>query len=192
MNYPSTLSDEQLIQYFLNGDPGAMATLVALYKDRVYTSIYHIVRNKEHAEEIFQAVFIKVIDDMIAGKIVEEGKFVSWAMQIAHGLCLERSRNLLSTSATFDTTLKAVTLHDLMITDHLINSNTFENHDKIRTMIERLPARQREVIVLNHYRGMGFKAISELLKCSLTNTLETMRFGLRNLGKLMVEKEVAC
>jgi RNA polymerase sigma-70 factor (ECF subfamily) len=57
-------------------------------------------------------------------------------------------------------------------------------------MIDMLPDAQREVIMLNHYGGMSFVEIANTMKCSLGNTLDTMRFGLNNLRKMMTEKEI--
>jgi RNA polymerase sigma factor (sigma-70 family) len=181
------VADEQLIQYFLNGDPNAMSTLVTLYKDRIYTSIYLLVRDKYQAEEIFQAVFIKIIDSMISGKTVEEGKFLEWAMGIAHHLCLEHSRKL--TPATISENIAANSTGPVSFStpSTIHNLSTYESHDKIRNMIDMLPEQQREVITLNHYAGLSFKEIADLMKCSITSALETMRFGLLNLRKQMVE-----
>jgi len=190
MRYQANTADEQLIHYFLNGDPNAMATLVALYKDRIYTSIYRIVQDRHQAEEIFQEVFIQVIDNMIAGKAVEEGKFLPWAMRIAHNLCIEHSRRI-TQSTTNNMAAKSEEINNLSMLAVVVPVNTYESHDKIRSMIDLLPEQQREVIVLNHYAGLGFKEIADIMKCSLTNALETMRFGLLNLRKLMVEKEMS-
>jgi DNA-directed RNA polymerase specialized sigma24 family protein len=57
-------------------------------------------------------------------------------------------------------------------------------------MIAMLPDEQREVIALNHYAGLSFKEIADIMKCSLTTALDTMKFGLNNLRKLMNEKEI--
>ncbi len=194
MKYQTNTADEQLIHFFLNGDPNAMATLVALYKDRIYTSIYSLVQDKYQAEEIFQAVFIKIIDNMMAGKTVEEGKFLPWAMRIAHGLCIEHSRKLAQPAASIDkesNTAESAETGGFSLPAVAPVINTFESHDKIRNMIDMLPEQQREVIVLNHYAGLGFKEIADIMKCSLNNALETMRFGLLNLRKLMIEKEMS-
>ncbi|MEP7165419.1 MAG: sigma-70 family RNA polymerase sigma factor [Ferruginibacter sp.] len=191
MKYHANTADEQLIQYFVNGDPNAMATLVALYKDRIYTSIYSLVRDKYQAEEIFQAVFIKIIDNMMAGKTIEEGKFLQWAMSIAHHLCIEHSRRITQSTVPDKVIVDIPEVNDLSLPVVISGVNTFESHDKIRNMIDMLPEQQREVITLNHYAGLSFKEIAELMKCSLNNALETMRFGLLNLRKLMVDKEIS-
>lgn len=184
MNNPSSLSDEQLIQYFLNGDPRAMQTLVELYKDRIYTSIYGLVQDREQAEAIFAEVFMKVIAGIIAGRSLEEGRFMPWAMQIAHGLCLQynQKRRLFNSNEPAGASVNGV----------MTAGTITANHGKIRSLIDELPERQREVVVLNHYSGLSFKEIAELLKCSLTSTLETLHAALRNLGKRMEEKELCC
>jgi len=187
MKNQTQTADEQLIQYFLNGDPNAMATLVALYKDRIYTSIYLLVRDKYQAEEIFQAVFIRIIDSMMAGKTVEEGKFLQWAMGIAHHMCLEHSRKI--TQSTVNENIVSYNTEAFNVASPVVahSISTYESHDKIRNMIEMLPEQQREVITLNHYAGLTFKEIADLMKCSITSALETMRFGLLNLRKQMAE-----
>jgi RNA polymerase sigma-70 factor (ECF subfamily) len=191
MRYQANTADEQLIHYFLNSDPNAMSTLVALYKDRIYASIYRIVQDKHQAEEIFREVFIQIIDDMMAGKTIEEGKFLPWAMRIAHSLCIEHSRRITQSTSNEQATAELEEINTVSSLAVVAAVNTYESHDKIRNMIDMLPEQQREVIVLNHYAGLSFKEIADIMKCSLTNALETMRFGLLNLRKLMAEKKVS-
>ena len=54
-----------------------------------------------------------------------------------------------------------------------------------------LPDQQREVIALNHYALLSLKEIAGIMKCSITTALDTMKYGLHNLRKLMNEKEIA-
>ncbi len=190
MKPQTNTADEQLIQYFLNGDPNAMATLVALYKDRIYTSIFSLVNDKYQAEIIFQAVFIKVIDHMMAGKTIDEGKFLPWAMNIAHNLCIEHSRKITDSALENELSVETSLTNSFTKKAELPVLNTFESHDKIRAMIDLLPEQQREVIVLNHYAGLSFNDIAEIMRCSLNSALVTMRSALINLRKLMVEKEM--
>ncbi len=162
----------------------------ALVTNKVLTYQYKIVAAGVRK---VTAVFVRIIDNMKAGKIEEEGKFLSWAMQIANSLCIEDTRQI--TQFTTVHTQPApgdIVLNSAIVPAVFTNGNTHESHGKIRSLIEMLPEQQREVIVLNYYRGLSFKEISELMKCSLNSALETVRFGLRNLSKLIVEKEVCC
>lgn len=187
MNPATHMSDEKLIQFYLNGNPNAMATLVELYKDRIYGSIYTTVQNRHAAEEIFHDVFIQIINNMMAGQTPEDGGFLQWAVKLAHTLCIEYSRKTqISIAAkSVPTELKDQPLP-------VLSSNVMyhESHGKIKSMIDMLPGDQREVIMLNHYAGLSLKDITDVMKCSLTVALDNLKFGLNNLRKMMVEKEI--
>ena len=44
--------------------PMPLQPLVIRYKDKIYTSIYLLVKDKYLAEDIFQDVFIRIIDTL--------------------------------------------------------------------------------------------------------------------------------
>jgi RNA polymerase sigma factor (sigma-70 family) len=186
MNYQTSMPDEKLIRFYLNGDPNAMATLVELYKDRVYRSIYNIVQNKYEAEEIFEEVFICLINDMIAGKAAEEGNFLQWANRIAQQLCLDHKRKVSQPLVL----RKATETVDFTVPVATPKTNYHESHGKIQSMIDLLPGKQREVMLLNHYGGLSFEEIAVILKCSLNMSLDYMKLALNNLCKMMTEKEM--
>ncbi len=186
MNYQNSMPDEKLIQFYLNGDPNAMATLVELYKDRVYRHIYSIVQNKYAAEEVFQQVFICLINNMIAGKSAEEGNFLQWATRIAQQLCVEYKRKA-SQAIVLNTLSEKV---EFPLPAATTVTNYHESHGKIKSMIDMLPDNQREVMLLNHYAGLSFTEIAETMKCSLSMALDCMKLALNNLCKMMEEKEM--
>jgi RNA polymerase sigma factor (sigma-70 family) len=187
MNPSTNMSDEKLIQFYLNGNPNAMATLVELYKDRIYGSIYTTVQDRHAAEEIFHDVFIQIINKMMAGQTPEDGSFLPWAIKLAHALCLEHSRKMqmaiVADNAAIQSKGEPVSVIPSSAMYH-------ESHGRIKSMIDMLPGDQREVIMLNHYAGLSLKDISDIMKCSLTVALDNLKFGLNNLRKMMTEKEI--
>jgi RNA polymerase sigma factor (sigma-70 family) len=66
-----------------------------------------------------------------------------------------------------------------------------QSHDRVRKMLDLLPEEQREIIVLRHYANMSFKEIAEITNCSINTALGRMRYGLINLRKMMIEKQIA-
>jgi RNA polymerase sigma factor (sigma-70 family) len=194
MNSHTEMSDEKLIQFYLNGNPQALATLVELYKDRIYCSIFTMVQDKYVAEEIFRDVFITIINNLLAGKTAEDGDFLQWATQTAHHLCIEHSRKtklaMIINSNDVNGSNNIAEAVDFSIPVSLPNTIYHDSHGKIKSMIALLPDEQREVIALNHYAGLSFKEIAGIMKCSLTTALDTMKYGLNNLRKLMNEKEI--
>ena len=90
----SKLTDNDLINLFVAGNVNALEVLVLRHKDKLYTSILFLVKDKYLAEDIFQDVFIRIIDTMRSGRYTEEGKFLPWAMRIAHNLCVDHFRKV--------------------------------------------------------------------------------------------------
>ncbi len=181
------MSDEKLIQFYLNDNPAALTTLSTLYKDRIYKTIYNIVQDKYVAEEIFRNVFGRIINNLITGKNAEDGEFLQWAIKIAQELCMEynRNRNVVSMTAAdknnmFDMLNSPAAEYKVMY---------YEKHTRIKSMIDVLPDSQREVIILNHYAGLSFRDIASRMCCSVTTALDIMKTGLANLFKLMAEQD---
>ena len=71
------LSDQQLIARYLEGDENAFEILLNRHKDKIYTSIYLFVKDQMLAEDIFQEVFIKIIDTLRQGKYNHEANFAN-------------------------------------------------------------------------------------------------------------------
>ena len=87
-------TDHELIHQFRDGDLHALKALIIRHKDKLYTSILFLVKDKYLAEDIFQDVLIKIIDTIRGGRYTEEGKFLPWAMRIAHNLCVDHFRKV--------------------------------------------------------------------------------------------------
>lgn len=185
-------TDTQLIQFFQDGNGQALEVLINRHKDKIYSSILFLVKDKYLAEDIFQDVFLKVIDTIRGNRYNEEGKFCPWAMRIAHNLCIDHFRKLkrnpvIKTSDDQDIfdvmNLSAESGETIMM--------THQNHQGIRSLIDMLPKEQREVLVLRHYADLSFKAIAEMTGCSVNTALGRMRYGLINMRKLAEAKQIA-
>ena len=86
------LNDQQLIAEYLKGNEKAFEELLSRHKDKIYTSIYLFVKDHSLAEDIFQEVFIKIIDTLRKGKYNHEGKFLQWALRISYNMCVDYFR----------------------------------------------------------------------------------------------------
>ena len=137
---------------------------------------------------------IKIIDTIRGGRYTEEGKFLPWAMRIAHNLCVDHFRKVkeplpsrpLMTGTFSKSSILPKTVLDVKIMKR-------QSHDRVRRMLDLLPedSSAREVIILRHYADLSFKEIASLTKFSINTALGRMRYGLINLRKMMVEKRIA-
>ncbi len=192
MNSLRLKTDNELIQAFQDGDLNALEILVLRHKDKMFTSIVFMVKDKYLAEDIFQDVLIKVIDTIRAGRYTEEGKFLPWAMRIAHNLCVDHFRKVKRTPAIKTSDDRDI-FEVLNFTEEGADVKMMkrQSHDRVRQMLDLLPDDQREVIILRHYADLSFKEIASLTDCSINTALGRMRYGLINLRKMMVQKKIA-
>jgi RNA polymerase sigma factor (sigma-70 family) len=192
MNSLRQKTDNELIQNFQDGNLNALETIVLRHKDKMYTSILFLVKDKYLAEDIFQDVLIKIIDTIRGGRYTEEGKFLPWAMRIAHNLCVDHFRKVKRTPA-----IKTSDDRDIFEVINFTEDGADvkmmkrQSHDRVRQMLDLLPDDQREVIILRHYADLSFKEIASLTNCSINTALGRMRYGLINLRKMMVQKKIA-
>jgi RNA polymerase sigma-70 factor (ECF subfamily) len=188
----SLVSDTELIKAFQEGDGYAVEVLINRYKDKVYSSLLFYVKDNYLAEDLFQDVFIKIIDTLQNKRYTEEGKFLPWALRIARNLCLDHFRKVKrhppvkssDHSDIFDVLQLSEDAPDAVMMQG-------QSHDRVRLMLDMLPEEQREIIVLRHYANLSFKEIAQITNCSINTALGRMRYGLINLRKLMAEKQIS-
>ncbi len=185
------LSDQELILAYLDGNDRAFEVLLNRHRDKIYTSIYLFVKDRDLAEDIFQDVFIKIIKTLRNGKYNHEGKFLQWAMRISYNMCVDHFRKnkrktKVSATETFDIFDVLESPEDNKETS-IIKSQL---HKKVRELVDQLPEEQREVVILRHYADMSFKEISQLTRVSINTALGRMRYALINMRKMVDEKEL--
>lgn len=186
-----TQTDQQLITLYLGGNERAFEELLYRHKDKIYTSIYLFVKDHAKAEDIFQEVFIKIIDTLRKGKYNHEGKFVQWAMRIAYNKCVDQFRRkkrrpTVSPGEDFDI-FDVLEAPDETMEALIIKGQT---STRIKMLIDSLPEDQREVVILRHYADLSFKEIAILTRVSINTALGRMRYALINIRKLIEEKEL--
>lgn len=192
MSVDMQLTDQQLIMGYLEGNDKSFEILLNRHKDRIYTSIYMFVKDHEQAEDLFQEVFIKILDTFRKGKYNHEGKFLQWALRISYNLCVDhfrkaKRRTKVSSTETFDI-FDILESKDDNMEQTLIKDQAYS---KIRSIVEMLPPEQREVVILRHYADMSFKEISQLTRVSINTALGRMRYALINIRKMIGEQEFA-
>ena len=180
----NSFTDEQLIRMYLTGNANAFDALVIRHKGKIYTSILLMVKYPQTADDIFQEVFIRIIKSLKKGSYKENGKFLSWAICVAHNMCIDyfrkqKNSRLFSAGDTYDE-------YNLAGTDESSAENGItgrEIREKILQILDRLPAEQREIVILRHYADMSFKEIAALTSCSINTALGRMRYALQNLRR---------
>ncbi|HAW06032.1 MAG TPA: RNA polymerase subunit sigma-24 [Saprospirales bacterium] len=185
------LDDRSLIINYLKGNEKCFEILLTRHRNKIYTSIYLFVRDRDLAEDIFQDVFIKIVDTLRKGKYNHEGKFLQWAMRISYNMCVDnfrrsKRRTKVNSTETFDI-FDILECGDDNMETTMIKSQL---HSKVRELVDQLPTEQREVVILRHYADMSFKEISQITRVSINTALGRMRYALINMRKLAEENHL--
>jgi RNA polymerase sigma-70 factor (ECF subfamily) len=185
-------SDEQLISLYVDGNNEAFDSLLERHKDRVFTYIYHAVKNEELADDIFQDTFVKAIITIKQGRYTDNGHFPAWITRIAHNLIIDyfrqtKAENLQSTDDEDTNILNRKELSDCTIEDSII---TTQIHDDVRRLVKALPESQREVLVMRYYKNMSFKEIADTTGVSINTALGRMRYAILNMRRMAEEHNI--
>ena len=186
------LDDRDLITEYIGGNEKAFEVLLARHKDKIYRFIYMKLRNQELANDVFQETFVKIIKTLKVGSYNEEGKFLPWAMRIAHNLVIDHFRKaskvrmVSESSSNYDDFNIFSTLSQ---TDK--NMEQSMSHEELEKqmveLIDYLPETQRAILKMRIFQDMSFKDIAESEDISINTALGRMRYALINLRK-MIEK----
>lgn len=189
------IDDRDLVKAYINGDEKAFETLLMRHKDKIYRFVYLKVRDNALAEDIFQETFIKIVNTLKAGAYNEEGKFLPWAMRIAHNLVIDHFRKankvrMISESSSAKDDFNI--FHTLKLEDENIQDEItrIELEGQMVELIEHLPDTQKEILKMRIFNEMSFKDIAEMEDISINTALGRMRYALINLRKLIEKHDL--
>ena len=191
----SVQDDRILIQLYKEGNEDAFKQLLFRHKDKIFRFIKLKVKDVDLANDIFQDVFIKVINTIKSGAYNEEGKFLPWVMRIAHNLIIDHfRRNTRYKHVSESSSLK----DDYNVFSTLSSENknieeqitTKELLDQMVTLVDYLPHSQKKILNMRIFQDMSFKEIAEIENISINTALGRMRYAILNIRKLIEKHQL--
>lgn len=185
-------TDDQLVSQYAKGSNEAFDVLLSRHQSRVFSYIFHIVKNRDLAEDIFQETFVKAIMTIKQGRYTENGKFSAWITRIAHNLIIdyyrqEKSENTVSTDEDETNLLNRKDLCEDNIEDEIVINQIYND---VRRIVDALPESQREVLLMRYYRNMSFKEIADATNVSINTALGRMRYAILNMRRIAEENNI--
>ena len=180
------ITEQNLVKQYVQGNEACLEMLINRHKNRIFTTIILIVKDSYIAEDLFQETFIKIINNLKKGKYNEEGKFLPWAMRIAHNMAIDYFRKMKRmptiTDSSGDDVFRTIKIAVENREEQIIRT---EKEDMVRLAINKLPEEQRQVLILRHYGNLSFKEIAAMTDVSINTALGRMRYALTNMRKIM-------
>lgn len=186
------LSDQQLLDRYRQGETQAIDALLNRHRRRVLDYIQMMVRDRDTAQDIYQETLIKVVHFIDAGRYVDNGKFVSWMLRIAHNQTIDHFRRVKQENTTSESSAGYDILGSTRFSDHTVEDAMVGEQitQDVRKLVASLPEEQREVVEMRFYRGMSFKDIADATDVSINTALGRMRYALINMRKTIEEKKM--
>ncbi len=152
-----TRDDGTLVRALKGGETAAFGELYDRYFEKIYRFIYYKTFVKETAEDITSDVFHKAFE-RIASFNPEKGNFSQWIYRIARNAVIDHYR----------TQKKNVPIDDVF--DIGEEDRTVAEHDvlltmaHVRTYLEKLSPKQREIITLRIWEEKSYREIAEIVE----------------------------
>jgi len=188
--------DRDLISAYIKGNDKAFEVLLMRHKSKIHRFIFLKLKDQDLTEDIFQETFIKVINTFKLGTYNEEGKFLPWAMRIAHNLVIDHFRRtsrvrMISESSSKNSDFNifdVLKLEDSNVEQLIVKE---ELETQMVDLVEFLPDTQRDILKMRLFQDLSFQDISEIQKISINTALGRMRYALINLRKLIEKHDLA-
>jgi len=151
--------DEELMLAYGRGDAGAFETLYKRHRGPVYRFVLRAIKNRSTAEELFQEVWIRVIE--ARSRYAPQARFTTWLYTIAHNLLVDHWRRKGLTLVQLDEE-QLVAAPD----NPARQAEAREALTRLLQAIESLPAAQREAFLLHEEAGLS---VAEIAAATGTN-----------------------
>ena len=141
----------EAVAYAREGDMSALHFLYVRFADDVYAYVRSIVRDPHTAEDITQIVFTKLMK-AIHKYERRDVPFAAWIIRVARNVALDHIR-----------ASRQIPLAEVRTSDEGSEQVGFDRALSLREALARLPADQREVLVLRHVAGLSPGEIADRL-----------------------------
>jgi RNA polymerase sigma-70 factor (ECF subfamily) len=179
----SEASERALVQRARAGDRRAFGELVTRYMRRAYYAALGLVGSHEDALDLSQEAFARAF--RARANLDPDLPFYGYLYQIVRRLCF----NFLRDSRTRRVRMEEATPWLMnqagakaAATDPARSAERSELCALVQAAIERLPEREREVLVLKEFEGLRYREIAELLGIPIGTVMSRLYTARRNLA----------
>lgn len=169
--------------------------MFGLLMERYQGHLFHYIRRMtqlpaDDIQDLLQEVFIKIYQKL--NEYDEVLKFSSWAYRIAHNHIIDYFRKTNArpqTNSLEDYEWEKIVSASIRIEKDIMNKDCVE---KVRTCIEELPLKYKEVLILRFVQDLEYEEIMDILKKPKGSVATLIARGKEMLIKKMKEKNINC
>jgi RNA polymerase sigma-70 factor (ECF subfamily) len=171
------LTDEKLMLSYSDGDAEAFEVLYQRHKGPLYRFILRQC-GQEFVDELFQDVWLKVINSRIKYKV--SAAFKTWLYHIARNRIIDhyRKKNIRPVDNESDK-LSSISSAATGQPENKLEANN--QHELLMNAIAELPLEQKEVFLLKQEAGLGIDEIAATTGVTFETAKSRLRYAVKKL-----------
>jgi RNA polymerase sigma-70 factor (ECF subfamily) len=160
-----------------HADEETLAALVSQYAGTLYRVAFSVLRSPADAEDAVQEAFLRVLRHRDTLGEVRDQRV--WLIRIVWNIVLDRKRRAKTRPETDDVAdLARVLPSDGLSAEQI--ASAAQHHAHVLAQVERLPAKEREVLMLSAFEELNSVEIAEVLGIT-ESSVRSRLFRARNL-----------
>jgi RNA polymerase sigma-70 factor (ECF subfamily) len=162
----------------------ALAALVEQYASTLYRVAFSVLRNAADAEDAVQETFLRVLRHRATLGEVRDHRV--WLIRIVWNIVLDRKRRAKTRPETEDVSDLARVLPASGLSAEELAAAA-QHHSRMLLLVDRLPAKEREVLVLSAFEELSSVEIAGILGVT-ESSVRSRLFRARNLMADLLER----
>ena len=184
------MTDEELVEKVKKGDADVYEKIIQKYQSKVFGLIYNMTKNQNDIEDLAQEVFIKIYKNL--GKFKGESSLYTWIYKITVNLCLDemkKRKNVIYLDEKIEVDDGEVNRE--LPSEENSQEKLYEEkelQEKLHNCINKLPEKQRVMIVLRDIKGFSYEEISKITDVKLGTVKSQINRARLKLKELLDEE----
>lgn len=181
--------EQKLIARAASGHMDAFETLVRQNEKFVYNIALKMLRNEQDAEDAAQEVFIKAYTSLASFR--GDSKFSVWLYRMTSNVCIDMLRRRRGGTVSLSTEDGEGGETETQIADERFSAQKIlerkELRQAVRDGLERLPEKDRRILVLREMGGRSYEEISQMLSLDIGTVKSRIFRARKKLCKILSE-----
>jgi RNA polymerase sigma-70 factor (ECF subfamily) len=204
------LTDIEIINKIKSGEINLFKELVLTYKDKSFSLIMKILKNRNESEDCLQDVFMKIFNSIMSGSFEEKSKFSTYVYSIVYNSAVDyykknkkKTFNIVSIDVN-DSNYKigdelTVNFNDSLVEKELYSSGSEYNPDQkltqkevstiISEYLKNIPEHYSVILNMFYINELSYEEISKILNLPL-GTIKNRIFRAKEKLKELLLKRI--
>lgn len=160
----NAITDNQLIQQSIEGDPEAFELLIRRYQDRLVHSLEHALGSRDDALDAAQQAFVSVWQKLDTFR--QDSAFYSWLYRVALNAAISSKRKQKLPTISLDNYVASSgrsPADENQEADPQYQMSSEEHVQLVRAALLKLPDEFRQPLVLKEIDGFSYEEIASIL-----------------------------